>query len=138
MYKCMHENVSPPLSWTPGPGKTLSYAMTLAHSTTWHWVLWDIPATVTSLPMGVERLADPPVPAGSKQVKTNKVDGATWFGYTGPCPHAGASTYPFTVYALDVANLSEVTTQSTPEAVLKAIQGHTLAKATMTVAASGN
>jgi Raf kinase inhibitor-like YbhB/YbcL family protein len=130
MYRCMHENVSPPLAWTPGPKGTQSYAMILSHATTaLHWVLWDIAAATTSLPMGVERQPMPAAPAGSKQAKPN-LDGATWFGYTGPCPHS-PSHYEFTIYALDVATLPGVTPQSTTKQVETAILAHKLASAVL-------
>jgi Raf kinase inhibitor-like YbhB/YbcL family protein len=127
MYRCKTENISPPLSWTPGPAGTQSYAMMLFHSTAIHWVLWDIPATVTSLPAKIERLPMPPVPPGSKQAKPN-LDGSTWYGYTGPCP-ATSSHYEYIVYALKVATLPGVTPESMTKAVNTAIMANKLASA---------
>jgi Raf kinase inhibitor-like YbhB/YbcL family protein len=103
-YRCMTMNVSLPLSWTPGPAGTMSYAVTLVHGgAAYHWVIWDIPASTTSLPEGVMRVAMPPVPPGSKQTQPG-LDGSTWYGYTGPCPQSANQSYLFTVYALKVAN----------------------------------
>lgn len=48
------KNISPQLSWTPGPEGTKSYAITIydpdapTGSGFWHWILADIPADVTS------------------------------------------------------------------------------------------
>ena len=95
-----------------------------------HWVLWDIAADTRGIAMNVARLAEPPAPAGSKQVKTN-IDGAAWFGYVGPCPH-GPSSNQFAVYALDVEILQGVTTQSTATQVDTLIKSHSLARATLT------
>jgi phosphatidylethanolamine-binding protein (PEBP) family uncharacterized protein len=103
-------NHSPPLSWTPGPAGTMSYAITLNHNPTGdnsaHWALWDIPATTTSIAANVEHVAMPAMPAGSKQAG-QMLDGFTGVGYQGPCPQAVNSrqTYRFTVWALRVATL---------------------------------
>jgi Raf kinase inhibitor-like YbhB/YbcL family protein len=138
IYRCTDQNVSPPLSWTPGPAATQSYAVMMVHfaaDMSIHWALWDIPASVTMLPMGVERVANPTVPAGSKQAKPN-IDGATWAGYTGPCPGSANQKYEFAVYALDVATLPGVTVQSTTAQVDTAVKAHQLARATLTGGAS--
>jgi phosphatidylethanolamine-binding protein (PEBP) family uncharacterized protein len=80
-------------------------------------------------------MAQPPVPAGSKQTITG-TDGATWYGYTGPCPGGALTTYPFTLYALKVATLPGLSPQSTEAAVQQAIDGAMLAKATLTATAA--
>jgi Raf kinase inhibitor-like YbhB/YbcL family protein len=133
MYKCTGQNVSPPLAWTSAPPGTQSFAITLVHNApdmSIHWVLWDIPAATTALQENVARMPNPPVPVGSKQVISN-VDGATWYGYQGPCPQSGTQSYVFSVYALDVMTLPGVTTMSTSAAVLSVIQKHQLARATL-------
>jgi Raf kinase inhibitor-like YbhB/YbcL family protein len=140
-YRCKTANVSPPLSWTAGPAGTQSYAVTMNHNAALHWLLWDVPVATTSLPEGVARMAEPPVPSGAKQNMTG-TDGATWFGYTGPCP--GGTTmggtytdYPYTVYALRVATLSGVTPQSGSAQIKAAIDAATIVKATLTAMAGG-
>jgi Raf kinase inhibitor-like YbhB/YbcL family protein len=126
MYRCRTQNVSPPLMWTPGPATTKSYAVTLAHGTTPHWALWDIAVSVNSLPMGVERAAEPSVPAGSKQCEP-KVDGSTWFGYSGPCPGSPNQKYQFVIWALGVEKLPNVTPQSAIRDVVNAINANKVA-----------
>jgi Raf kinase inhibitor-like YbhB/YbcL family protein len=133
MYKCDQVtprgmNISPPLSWTPGPAGTKSYAMTLIHNApdmSKHWVMWDIPASVTSLAMNVEHVAMPATPAGAKQVHVN-LDGFNGFGYLGPCPQAMNSrqNYLYAVYALKVETLPNITSNSTSEAAYSAIQAN--------------
>jgi Raf kinase inhibitor-like YbhB/YbcL family protein len=132
MYRCKFANVSPPLSWGAGPAGTQSYAVTLAHTTSLHWMLWDIPVTTTSLPMGVERKPMPVVPAGAQQDEPG-LDGSTWFGYTGPCPSGARTMYLFAVYALDVPSLPGLTPASATKDVNAAIQKHMLARSTITV-----
>jgi Raf kinase inhibitor-like YbhB/YbcL family protein len=140
-YRCKTANLSPPLTWTPGPTGTKSYAVTMNHNAALHWLLWDIPVDTSSLPEAVARMAAPPVPAGSKQ-NTTGTDGASWYGYTGPCPGGTTSggsftNYPFTVYALKVASLPGVTSQSSSAQIKSAIDAATLAKATLTAMAGG-
>jgi Raf kinase inhibitor-like YbhB/YbcL family protein len=92
-------NRSPQLSWTAGPQGTKSYAVTCwdpdAPTTVGfsHWVRFDIPATVTSLPEGA--------------LEGDGTHGFSDWGesaYGGMAPPAGDSPhhYQFTVYALDV------------------------------------
>ncbi len=102
-WGCTDTGVSPQLSWHAAPSTTRSYAITVfdpdapTGSGFWHWVAWDIPSTVTSLPTGAT------LPPGAVN-GTN--DGGT-IGYTGPCPPSGDRThhYHFTVVALDVPSL---------------------------------
>jgi len=142
-YKCAQGStpqtigmsISPPLSWTLGPAQTKSYAAVLVHlasDMSVHWVLWDVAPSVTSLPADIPKVANPSVPAGTSQMKPN-VDGSTWFGYQGACPRPGAGTqrYEYSVYALDVAMLPGVTTQSTGMEVLAAVKAHQIAHATL-------
>jgi len=61
-----------------------------------HWVLFDLPGDVRSLPEGIA--PDAPEPAGGAPGK-----GTAAIGYVGPCPpqHDGPHRYSFRVYALD-------------------------------------
>jgi Raf kinase inhibitor-like YbhB/YbcL family protein len=132
-YKCPPQaNTSPPLSWTPGPPGTKSYAVSLQRNAAIHWQLWDIPEGTTTLSKDVPKEAMPAAPAGSKQSKPN-LEGFTSFGYFGPCPHSPAvASYPFKVYALKVATLG-LTPQATTADVAKAIAANTLATAVLTI-----
>jgi phosphatidylethanolamine-binding protein (PEBP) family uncharacterized protein len=116
----------------------MSYAVTLVHGgAAYHWVLWDIPASTTSLGEGVERMPMPTMPMGvmgSKQTRPG-LDASTWFGYTGPCPQGAQSTYVYTVYAVKVASLPGVTPMSAGAAVQAAITANMLAKSSLTALA---
>jgi len=133
-YKCMNvnpkgQNISPPLSWGPGPAGTKSYAVVLMHvPSPEHWVLWDIPPNVTALPENIEHVAQPAVPAGSKQSLAN-LDGFNGSGYLGPCPQTPNSkqSYKFTVYALDVETVPGLTATSSPTAAATAVKAHLVA-----------
>jgi Raf kinase inhibitor-like YbhB/YbcL family protein len=134
MYKCAEvppagQNISPPLSWGPGPTGTKSYAIVMMHlPTPEHWVIWDIPAGVTSLAANVEHQAMPAVPAGSKQSLAD-LDGFKGSGYLGPCPQAVNSrqSYRFTLYALDVETVPGLSATSSPTQAATAVKAHLVA-----------
>jgi phosphatidylethanolamine-binding protein (PEBP) family uncharacterized protein len=115
----------------------MSYAVTLVHPpAAFHWVIWDIPVMTTNLPEGVMRAANPPSPAGSSQNMPN-IDGSTWYGYNGPCPHGPNMSYIYTVYALRVAKLpAPASTMATSAMIDGVIQANMLAKASVTAMAS--
>jgi len=107
-FGCSGKNVSPPLSWSGAPAGTKSFALTVfdpdapTGSGWWHWLVYDIPASVNELPLGAGNAAGQ-LPAGALQGHT---DFGT-VGYGGPCPPAGDKPhhYIFTLYALKTAKL---------------------------------
>jgi Raf kinase inhibitor-like YbhB/YbcL family protein len=105
-FGCAGGNVSPALSWSGAPAGTKSFAITVydpdapTGSGWWHWIMFNIPADVTSLPAGIGNPASGQTPKGAVQSKTDFGKP----GYGGPCPPLGdkAHRYVFTVYALKV------------------------------------
>ena len=91
-----------------------------------HSSVWDIPASVTALPKAVEEVAMPKEPAGSKQSKGYNGE----YGYQGPCP-PNEHSYVFTLYALDVATLPNVTTSSKLADIVKELEVHAILTATL-------
>lgn len=119
-------DVTPPLAWTDPPPETKSFALICddpdAPGRTWvHWVLYDIPRNVRSLPEALA--ADPDLDDGSHQ-------GANDFGYVGyggPAPPRGTPhRYFFKVYALD-CELGLPAGAKKAE-VVAAMEGHVLAE----------
>ena len=105
-FGCTGGNLSPELHWTKGPEGTLSYALSVydpdapTGSGWWHWVVFDIPANVTSLPKGFK--ADDASIAGLIQSRTDFGKP----GYGGPCPPPGKPHhYIFKVFALKTKTL---------------------------------
>jgi Raf kinase inhibitor-like YbhB/YbcL family protein len=120
---------SPPLSWTNIPAGTASIALLMhdpdtapAKSTTdiLHWLAFNIPASATSLPEGVAKVAK--LPDGTIQIKNRDS-----FGFAGPGAPPGAyHHYTIELYALDT-KLS-LDANATREDVIKAMDGHVLSR----------
>lgn len=92
------QNMSPQLSWGPGPEGTKSYAITLRDFSNGftHWAMWNIPVDTLMLPANLSREAMPETPAGASQVSFNQNDA----GYMGP--GAKDHVYEFRLFALNV------------------------------------
>jgi hypothetical protein len=90
-----------------------------------HWVLWNIPATATSLPEGV--------PSGSQLADGSYQISASGSMYRGPGAQANGPfhCYVFDLYALDIKLDVKPSGDAfeTRSNIMKAIQGHILAKA---------
>lgn len=114
-----------PLTWSAGPSETKSYAIVFldTNNNFNHWVVWDIPPTTTMLPEGL------PDDATLSTVGNAKQKAGSGQGYLGPCPSGMLHTYSFTVYALDVATLSEAMANSSTMQLSAAIQMHDIASA---------
>src|ERR1700723_4304672 len=59
VFGCTGGNLSPPLQWTGAPAGTKSFVVTLFDpdehgdpSGWWHWIVYNLPATVDKLPKG--------------------------------------------------------------------------------------
>jgi Raf kinase inhibitor-like YbhB/YbcL family protein len=164
-------NKSPHLAWSDAPAGTKSFAVVchdpdvpskpddvnksdrkvpydLPRVDFYHWVLVDIPTSVTDLAEGID--SDALVPKGKPTGKTDhgrrgKNSYGDWFGsdpqmggtyggYDGPWPPFNDERlhhYVFTVYALDVPTLDLPEKFAGPDA-LAAMKGHVLGKATWT------
>lgn len=159
-------NRSPEVRWSRGPAGTASYALIMRDSDApgvdeinkeghtippklkrivfYHWVLVDIPATVTALPAGADSngvTVGGKAPGPSKYGVRGVNDYTSWFasdpkmagtygGYDGPCPpwnDSIAHRYHFTVYALNVPSLKLSGTFTGGDA-RKAMRTHMLAR----------
>jgi Raf kinase inhibitor-like YbhB/YbcL family protein len=129
-YTCDGQNISPPLAWSGAPKETKSFALICddpdAPAGIWvHWVIFDIPANVNSLPEKVSRQEE--IAGLGKSGKNT----SHRFGYDGPCPPGGTHRYYFKLYALDT--MLNLNAGLSKEELLKAMKGHVLAEAQVMV-----
>jgi Raf kinase inhibitor-like YbhB/YbcL family protein len=129
-FTCDGEDISPALEWSDVPEETKSFAVIVDDpdapdpanpKMTWvHWILYNIPAAVSSLPENV-KVVD--LPEGTLQGLND------WkkTGYGGPCPPIGKHRYFHKLYALDII-LPDLT-RPTKAKLEKAMEGHILHKA---------
>lgn len=127
-YTCEGQDISPPLAWSGVPPNAKSLALIVddpdapdpaAPKVTWvHWVLYNIPTSVSALPEAAKQL-----PAGTLSGLND------WHrtGYGGPCPPIGRHRYFHKLYALDTV-LPDLDSPS--KAVIEAqMKGHIIAQA---------
>lgn len=127
------EGATLPLEWTGTPTGTKSFAIVMDHlargpEIKCYWTLWDIPASVTSLPKNVQGIG--------------KL-GATWKrGQTYVPPHSqggGAKTYTLHIYALStIPQFDQSPQQVTREILLATIKDSILDSATLNVIYTAN
>lgn len=123
------DGLSPALSWTAVAGAK-SYAVIMEDPDAKpqlpfvHWLAWNIPANVTSLPEGLQEQPRLTEPEGVLQGRTSRGS----IGYYGPRPPVGdpAHHYHVQVYALDA--LMPVPFGADRDQLLAAFGGHVLAK----------
>jgi Raf kinase inhibitor-like YbhB/YbcL family protein len=108
-FGCTGGNVSPELKWLNASKDTKSFAVTVydpdapTGSGWWHWLIFNIPPSVTSLPVGTGKSDGSGAPPDAIQSVTDFGQP----GYGGPCPPPGDKPhrYIFTVFALKVDQL---------------------------------
>jgi Raf kinase inhibitor-like YbhB/YbcL family protein len=126
-YTCKGTDQSPPFAWSGAPAKTAAFALIMddpdAPSGTWvHWVVWNVPSSLNSMPQGVPR---------TERLDNGAIQGRNSFhkiGYNGPCPPAGATHhYVIRLFALD-GNL-DLAPGANRSQLDAAMNGHVLAQA---------
>ena len=108
-FGCTGGNRSPQLAWSGAPQETRTFALTCfdpdapTGSGFWHWVVANIPSSVTELPLDAGNPASGALPAGAVTVR-NDVGTRE---YVGPCPPQGdhPHRYLFTLHAVGLETL---------------------------------
>ncbi len=172
------DNVSPHLAWSDVPVGTKSFAVLIVDPTVpavsddvnqegktlpadmprtdfYHWILIDIPASVTELAEGLHSdgvvvggKSGPAAPGGTRHGVNNYREffqgdpdlGGEYFGYDGPFPPWNdelVHSYDFTVYAVDTERLP-IDGIFTGPGVVAALNCHVLDSATITATYSVN
>jgi Raf kinase inhibitor-like YbhB/YbcL family protein len=131
-FGCSGSNRSPQLAWSGAPEGTRSFAVTVydpdapTGSGFWHWVVANIPANVTTLPLDAGNPSSGKLPAGAVTMRND----AGTREYAGPCPPEGdhPHRYLFTVFAVGADQL-QVNPDTSPAVVGFQLHFTKLAKA---------
>lgn len=127
-HTCEGPDLSPELRWSGAPAATKSFALIVddpdapdprAPKMTWvHWVVYDLPASASSLPEKAKHAPDGACTGLSDWKRAH---------WNGPCPPIGRHRYFFKLYALDapLGDRGHITKAQLEEAM----RGHVLAQA---------
>lgn len=120
-FGCSGKNVSPDLRWSKAPKDTKSFALMMydpdapTGSGFWHWIVYNIPARIVSLPVDAGNAKNGKLPKGAVTVRNDY--GFKGFGGACPPPADRPHRYILSLYALD-AEMLEL-----PDGVSAAVAG---------------
>ncbi|MBW6425710.1 YbhB/YbcL family Raf kinase inhibitor-like protein [Rhizobium sp. XQZ8] len=89
-----------------------------------HWLAWNIPSTVTSLPEGLQEQLRLTEPEGVSQGRNS----SGTHGYFGPKPPIGDPAHHYHIQVLALDQMLDLPPTSDRDALLAAVSGHVIAK----------
>lgn len=131
-YTGRGEDVSPELSFSPCNEKAQSIAIVMddldfPFGTFNHWVIWNIPASFSSVPEDIPR-GETVASLGNAVQGRSEYGGKHW--YRGPLPPFGTHRYVFRVYVLD--SFLNLESSANKSMLINAMEGHILQYGTLT------
>ncbi|KQR71583.1 YbhB/YbcL family Raf kinase inhibitor-like protein [Rhizobium sp. Leaf341] len=123
------DGVSPPLAWH-AVKDAVSFAIIMEDPDAEpvkpfvHWLAWNIPATVTSLPEGLQEQLRLVEPEGVLQGRNT----SGTHGYYGPKPPVGDAAHAYHIQVLALDTMLNLPPTADRDALLARISGHVIAK----------
>jgi Raf kinase inhibitor-like YbhB/YbcL family protein len=121
-HTCDGENISPVLRWDKANDQIKSRALIMddpdaSRGIFTHWLIYNIPSDITSLPEGIP--IGEKAPNGALQGKNSGMS----TGYSGPCPPPGPfHHYNFNLYGLDT--MLDLPAGASRKQVQEGMKGH--------------
>ncbi len=131
-HSAYHDNISPPLEWTGVPDAK-AWAIVVEDPDApqeepfVHWMIWNLPADMRSLPEGLPNDGKLVTPQGAIQGRNGR-GGHGWFGPRPPAGH-GVHHYYFQIFALN--DTIEMGPDTPLNELLNALKARTLAQGEM-------